>query len=165
MSADLQKDAHMPMPLDLRLARHGIIVLLLGLLIGFVIPLFHNSHLGNAAHLVGLIGGFGMISLGTLWPGLRLGRSWSSAGVWTMVTSMYLNWVGLVLLGGFGSGPNAPSSTIQGSFLLWSRAGQVALTLGAFLTLFATLVALVGLRKLRVFSETPSVMPATVSTK
>lgn len=155
----------MQMPLDLRLARHGLIVLLLGLLIGFAIPLFHNSHLGNAAHLVGLIGGFGMISLGMLWPALKLGRSWSNAGAWTMVLSMYLNWLGLVLLGAFGSGPNAPGASIQGSLLLWSRAGQVALTLGAFLTLFATLVALVGLRKLSVFAPTQSAMPATVLTK
>jgi hypothetical protein len=43
-------------PIDLRLARHGVIVLLLGLLIGFAIPNFHNPHLGNVAHLNGLSG-------------------------------------------------------------------------------------------------------------
>jgi len=146
--------------IDLRLARHGIVLLLLGLIIGFVIPLFHNPHLGNAAHLVGLIGGFGMIALGTLWPVLKLGRSWSNAGAWTMVLSMYSNWLGLVLRGAFGSGPNAPSSSIAGSLLLWNRVSGVALTLGAFLTLFATFVALVGLRKLPVLAGTGSAMPA-----
>jgi len=155
----------MQTPIDLRLARHGIIVLLLGLLTGFAIPLFHNPHFGNAAHLVGLIGGFGMIALGLLWPALKLGRSWSSAGVWTMVLSMYLNWLGLVLHGAFGSGPNAPSSAIPGSLLLWDHAGQIALTLGAFMTLFGTLVALVGLRKLPVLAEMRSAVPAAVSMK
>jgi len=72
--------------IDLRLARHGVIVLLLGLLVGFAIPGFHNPHLGNVAHLIGLIGGFGTISLSLLWPKLsapgEIGRDelwWSIA--------------------------------------------------------------------------------------
>ncbi len=58
----------MQAPIDLRLARHGVIVLLLGLLTGFVIGRFHSRPLGDAAHLTGLIGGFGLIALGMLWP-------------------------------------------------------------------------------------------------
>jgi (hydroxyamino)benzene mutase len=155
----------MQMPIDLRLARHGIIVVLLGLLTGFAIPRFHNPHFGDAAHLVGLIGGFGLIALGPLWPWLRLGRSWSIAGVWTMALSMYLPWLGLVFHGAFGSGPNAPNSPIPGSLLIWDRVGQVALTLGAFLSLFAILVALVGLRNLSAPAEKEGAMPAAVTTK
>lgn len=117
--------------IDLRLARHGVIVVLLGLLVGFVIPKFQIPHLGNAAHLVGLIGGYGMITLGLLWPKLNLGRAWSVAGVWMTALSMYLSWLGLVLKGRFA---------VNG-------AGQVALVLGAWLALFATIVVLVGLRK------------------
>src|SRR5690242_10047433 len=109
----------MQTPIDLRLARHGVIVLLLGLLIGFVIGKFHNPRLGNFAHLVGLIGGFGIIALGPLWPRLNLGRSWSGIGAWTMAASMYVNWLGCVLLGAFGSGPKTPNSPMLGSPLLW----------------------------------------------
>ena len=53
-------------PIDLRLARHGAILLLLGMLTGFVIVNFHNQNLGNAAHLTGLIGGDGLIALALL---------------------------------------------------------------------------------------------------
>jgi hypothetical protein len=49
-------------------------------------------------------------------------------------SSMYLTWLGLVLLGAVGSG-------------LWGRAGQVALALGTWLSLVATIIVLVGLRK------------------
>jgi len=132
--------------LDLRLARHGAIVLLLGLLTGFVIRGFHNPNAGNAAHLVGLIGGFGMMALGLLWPRLQLGRSWSSVGAWTMVASLYLNWLGCILLGAFGSGPNA-GTTPPDSLLFWDRAGHITLAIGAWLSLLATLVILAGLRK------------------
>ena len=131
--------------IDLRLARHGVIVLLLGLLIGFAIPGFHNPHLGNVAHLIGLIGGFGTISLSLLWPKLSLGRFWSGAAAWMTAVSMYLGWLGTSLQGAFGSGPNAPKS-IPGSLLLWDRAGGVALLIAALLSLFATLVVLMGLR-------------------
>ena len=148
MSATTRKDALVQTSIDLRLARHGVIVLLLGLLTGFVIGKFHNPHVGDAAHLVGLIGGFGIIALGPLWPRLNLGRSWSGVGTWTMALSMYLNWLGCVLLGAFGSGPNAPNSTMLGPPLLWDRAGQLTLAIGAWLSLFATIVVLVGLRKL-----------------
>jgi hydroxylaminobenzene mutase len=139
----------MQAPIDLRLARHGVIVVLLGLLVGFVIPRFQNPHLGNAAHLVGLIGGYGMITLGLLWPRLNLGRSWSIAGVWMTALSMYLSWLGLVLKGRFA---------VDG-------AGQVALVVGAWLSLFATIVVLVGLRKVAVPAETEDAMLATAATK
>jgi hypothetical protein len=122
-------------PIDLRLARHGVILLLLGLLTGFAIPRFHNPHFGNAAHLVGLIGGFGLIAFGLLWPRLDLGRLWSGVGAWFAASGMYLSWLGLVLGGAFGSGLSA-------------RAGQIALVLGAWLALFATIIVLAGLRKL-----------------
>jgi hydroxylaminobenzene mutase len=155
----------MQTPADLRLARHGVVVLLLGLLTGFVIGHLHNPHLGDAAHLVGLIGGFGMIALGLLWPKLSLGRAWSRAGAWMTAASMYLNWLGCIFLGAFGSGPNAPSSPILGSPLLWDRAGQIALMIGAFLSLFATLIVLLGLRKLTTPAEAQTAMPAGVMTE
>lgn len=132
---------------DLRLARHGVIVLLLGLLTGFVIARFHNRGAGDAAHLVGLIGGFGTIALALLWPKLQLRRFWSETGVWATAACMYLNWLGVVLLGAFGSGPNAANPPLLGSPLLWDRAGGMLLKIAIWLSLLATLIILFGLRK------------------
>jgi hypothetical protein len=134
-------------PIDLRLARHGAILLLLGMLTGFVILDFHNRGAGNAAHLTGLIGGYGLIALGLLWPKLNLGR-WSGAGAWITAASLYLNWLGLVLQGGFGSGPKAPSSPRLGPTALWDRAGGIILTMAVLLSLLSGLIVLIGLRKL-----------------
>ncbi len=136
-------------PIDLRLARHGAILLLLGMLTGFVIGDFHNRGVGNAAHLTGLIGGYGLIALGLLWPKLNLGRFWSGAGAWITAASLYLNWLGLVLQGGFGSGPQAPSSPRLGSTVLWDRAGGIILAIAVLLSLLSVLIVLIGLRKLR----------------
>jgi (hydroxyamino)benzene mutase len=135
-------------PIDLRLARHGAILLLLGMLTGFVIVKFHNRGAGNAAHLTGLIGGYGLIALGLLWPKLNLGRFWSGAGAWITAVSLYLNWLGLVSKGAFGSGPKVTNSTLGGSTLLWDHAGGAALTLAVILSLLSVLIILIGLRKL-----------------
>jgi len=135
---------------DLRLARHGVILLLLGLLTGFVIARFHNRSLGDAAHLVGLIGGFGTIALALLWPKLRLNRFWSETGLWATAACMYLNWLGVVLLGAFGSGPDG-------------RAGGVLLGIAIWLSLLSALIILFGLRKpaaASVAAETMSAAPS-----
>lgn len=132
---------------DLRLARHGAIVLLLGLLIGFGIGRFHNRGVGDAAHLVGLIGGFGMIALSTLWPKLNVGRSLSTIGAWATAVCMYFNWLGVVLLGGFLGSP------------LWARAGHVLLQIAIWLSLLSTFIVLFGLRR----SGTPTTAEGAMS--
>ncbi len=135
-------------PIDLRLARHGAILLLLGMLTGFVIVGSHNRSLGNAAHLTGLIGGYGLIALGLLWPKLDLGRFWSGAGAWISAVSLYLNWLGLFFLAEFGSGPNAANAPHLGPTALWDRIGGITLFLAVWLSLASVLVVLFGLRKL-----------------
>jgi (hydroxyamino)benzene mutase len=134
-------------PVDLRLARHGAILLFLGMLTGFVITDFHNRSAGNAAHLTGLIGGYGLIAIGLLWPKLNLGR-WSGAGAWVTTASLFLNWLGLVLQGAFGSGPKAPSLPRMGSIVLWDRVGGFILMIAVLLSLLSGLIVLIGLRRL-----------------
>ncbi len=138
----------MQVPIDLRLARHGAILLLLGMLTGFVIVGSHNRSVGNAAHLTGLIGGYGLIALGLLWPKLNLGRFWSGAGAWITAVSLYLNWLGLFFLAEFGSGPNAANAPHLGPAVLWDRIGGITLFLAVWLSLASVLIILIGLRKL-----------------
>ena len=155
----------MQIPIDLRLARHGVIVLLLGLLTGFVIGNFHNRSAGDAAHLVGLIGGFGIMALGLLWPRLDLAPSWSSAGAWITALSMYLNWLGVVLRGWLGSGPKATDPPLLGSPVFWDHASGWIISAGAMLSLLSTLIVLFGLRKLATSSAPAGAMSAPAFTQ
>lgn len=150
-------------PIDLRLARHGAILLFLAMLTGFVISNLHSRDVGNAAHLTGLIGGYGLIALGLLWPKLNLEGVWSDAGAYITAASLYLNWLGLIFTG-LGNGPKAPISPLLGSTLMWDRAGAVVLTLAVLLSLLSVLIVLIGLRKLAAPADTreaASVMSAT----
>jgi len=126
----------MHLPIDLRIARHGVIVLLLGMLTGFFIGKFHSHNLGNAAHLTGLIGGYGLITFGLLWPRLNLRPAWSTAGVWITIVSIYLNWAGLVLQDAFGK--TGSSLTRSGPFLL---VAAIVLSLGSVAIILAGLRA------------------------
>lgn len=125
----------MRLPIDLQIARHGVIVLLLGMLTGFFIARFHSHSLRNAAHLTGLLGGYGLIALALLWPRLNLTRPWSTAGAWITIVSMYLNWAGLVLQDAFGNAGNS-----------LARSGPLVLAAAIVLSLGSVAITLAGLR-------------------
>ena len=130
----------------LRFARHGTLLLLAGLLTGFGIGKFHSHHLGNAAHLTGLIGGFGLIAVGWLWPRLRLGPRWSQFGAWIFIISMHLSWLGLALKAALGSGPDAPLNSVGQSAGSWDAISGFILLFAALFSVASTLILLVGLR-------------------
>lgn len=148
--------------IDLRLARHGAVLLLLGMLTGFVIGNFKNRGAGDAAHMVGLIGGYGLIAIGLLWPKLDLGRFWSAMGAWITAASLYLNWFGVVFLV-FGSGPSPGHSAIPGSPALWNAAGGVVLKIAVFSSLASVLIVLVGLRRLTAPAQSPAAATTAIA--
>jgi hypothetical protein len=132
-----------------RFARHGALLLLAGLFTGFGFGKFHNHHTGEAAHLTGLIGGFGLIAVGWVWPRLKLGRLWSELGAWTFILSMELNWLGLFLAAVLGSAPGTPAGSVGANAALWDVIGGRLLQAGVVLSVLGTLTLLVGLRPTR----------------
>jgi hypothetical protein len=110
---------------------------------------FHSHHLANAAHVTGLIGGFGLIAVGALWSRLTLGPRWSQIGAWTFIISMHLSWLGLVLKGALGSGPDAPLNTLGPGAGSWDAISGLVLVVAAILAVAGVVVLLVGLRENR----------------
>jgi hypothetical protein len=135
--------------LILRFARHGALLLLAGLLTGIGIGKFHSHQLGNAAHLAGLIGGFGLIAVAWLWPRLSLGPRWSQVGAWSLIFSMHLSWLGLALKAALGSASDAPLSSVGQGAASWDAISGFILLVGALLSLVGTLIMLIGLRAIR----------------
>lgn len=149
--------------IDLRLARHGAILLLLGMLEGFLIRNFHNVGAGRAAHLVGFLGGYGLIAIGLLWPRLNLTRFWSSTGAWITAGSLYLNWLGVVLIV-LGSGPVAAGTVIPGSPAFWNDAAWIVLKLAILTSLLSVIIILIGLRNLAEPTASPGTAARTTVT-
>lgn len=147
--------------IDIRLARHGAILLLLGMLTGFLIRSFHNRGAGNAAHLVGLIGGYGLFGVAVLWPRLSLGR-WSAAGASVTAASLYANWVGVMCLV-FGSGFISAGASSPSGSAFWNLAAFWILKVAIVLSVLSALIILFGLRGLAV-SESPEGARVPVTT-
>ena len=131
----------------LRFARHGTLLLLAGLLTGFGMGKFHSHHLANAAHVTGLIGGFGLIAVGSLWSRLKLGPRWSQIGAWTFIISMHLSWLGLLLKAALGSAPDAPLNAVGQGAATWDAISGLILMIAAVLALGGTTILVVGLRR------------------
>ncbi|MBW8813272.1 MAG: hypothetical protein JF588_07575 [Caulobacterales bacterium] len=132
--------------LTLRFARHGMALLLAGLLTGFVVGGLHSHHVANGAHVTALIAGFGLVAVGWLWPRLQLGPRWSEAGAWTFIVSMHLSWLGLIVKAALGRGPDTPAAIPVASTAPWDAASLVILMVASLASVVAVVIALVGLR-------------------
>ena len=75
-----------------RLLRHGIILLLLGMLTGLVEALFTNVRMGLAAHLEGIMNGILLIALASDWSEVRLGPRAHAVAYRTLLYGTYANW-------------------------------------------------------------------------
>lgn len=64
-----------------RMLKLGLLLLLLGLLVGFAVPVFAVPRLGLTAHLFGVMQGILLIVIGLLWPKLKLTRTAPGIGL------------------------------------------------------------------------------------
>ncbi|MBD3649104.1 MAG: hydrogenase [Pseudomonadales bacterium] len=84
--------------------RLGIVLFLLGLVTGFTLPLMENPRMGLSSHLEGVINGIFLVSLGLLWPHLRLGRIAKHITLGFAVYGSFANWLSTLLAGFWGAG-------------------------------------------------------------
>ena len=121
-----------------RIVRHAFVLILLGLLTGFLLPGLEIPRLGLAAHTIGLLSGTLLIAIGAIWPLFSLGPRQTKAMYWSWVYSSYGNWLGCLLGAATGAGRMTPISS--GGRV----AGPVAEGLVAAILLGVALTALIG---------------------
>lgn len=68
-----------------KLIAAGTILFLLGLVTGFVIPLFENSRMGLAGHLEGVMNGIFLIAVGAVWGHLVLSVRLQVIAFWLLL--------------------------------------------------------------------------------
>lgn len=116
----------------------GFVLILLGLVTGFGMPVFVNARLGLAAHTVGITGGLVLIALGALASSFRLGRRTAAVMMGSWVYAAYANWIACVIgaiTGASGLTPIAGAGT---------KGGAVSEGLVAFLLLSLAVAAIAG---------------------
>ena len=88
--------------------RHGLILIALSLLFGFLIPSMEVPRLGLSAHTIGILSGVLLIALGAVWQQFSLSARQLSIMYWAWVDSSYANWLGCLIGAIFGAGNTTP---------------------------------------------------------
>jgi hydroxylaminobenzene mutase len=126
-----------------RLMGHGMLLFLLGLLTGFVEPLFANVRMGLAAHLEGVMNGILLLALGAIWPQVPLGPRWRAAAFWTALYGTYANWAVTTMAACFGTGALSPITAAGRQAQPW----QEGLVPAGFMSAGVVVIVLAGLRR------------------
>ena len=79
------------------LGQSGFLLFTLGLVVGAIIPKFHNSRMGLSAHLTAVQTGTALIAIALFWPQLAVPGAWASALCVSLIGSSYLLSFGLVM--------------------------------------------------------------------
>ncbi len=100
-----------------RLLQLGILLLLLGLLVGFAVPSLANPRMGLASHLEGIMNGLFLLVLGLVWPRLTLPGKASTTLFWLAFYATFANWAATLLAAFWGAGRSMPlaAGALRGS--------------------------------------------------
>lgn len=129
------------------LLRHGFVLILLGLLGAFLVPLAVLPRLAVAAHTIGVLGGLLLLLLGVIWAQFRLGERQLRLLKWSWLISSYANWLACLVGALIGAGGMTPVAA-QGQ--TGSAAAELAIAISligvALISLLAVGLSLWGLR-------------------
>src|SRR5262245_21500851 len=110
-----------------RLIQLGIVLLLFTSFQGFAVPYFTVPNLGRSVHTLSAFSGVLLISVGLLWPRLRLIPAASRAAFWFLVYSNLATMAAFLLAGLWGAGTSimplaaggAHGSELQEATIRW----------------------------------------------
>jgi hydroxylaminobenzene mutase len=129
-----------------RLLIAGALLLLLGLLLGGIIPLFMNPRLALSAHEQGIIAGIFLLLLGLVWPYAIFRRINSAYLSVLLMAGTYLIWIGILVGSILGTSRATP---IAGNGFTGSSGQEIVvaclLMVGSVMTIFGMIVLLISL--------------------
>ncbi|MFM2138282.1 MAG: hypothetical protein RJA57_589 [Bacteroidota bacterium] len=91
-----------------RLIFSGLILLLLGLLVGLIIPLTANPRMALSAHLEAIMNGILLLIFGLLWKRLILSKRLFLAAFWLLLYGTFANFLAVILASVTASGAMMP---------------------------------------------------------
>ena len=86
------------------LFRRSSLLVLLGLIIGFLAPALANPRMGVYSHIEGVLNGILLIVLGLIWHRLDLSEKWLNITFWLAVYGTFTNWFGILIASIFNAG-------------------------------------------------------------
>jgi len=130
-----------------RLAFHGMLLFVVGLLVGIVVPYVANPRIGLSAHTGTLLNGAFLVALAAVWQWVRLTERTAVAAYWLAVAGSWVSCLALFAAGVLGTSESLP---IHGAAHPASPAAEhlvtAGLSLGGLAVLVAVALVVVGLR-------------------
>jgi len=124
----------------------GSLLLLCGLTLGGIIPLFTNPRLALSAHNQGIIAGAFLMLMGLVWPYAIFRRINSVAISVFLMIGTYLIWIGILVGSVLGTSRVTP---IAGEGFVGSNGQEIAvaciLMVGSVMTIFGMLVLVISI--------------------
>ena len=130
-----------------RLFFHGMLLVVVGLVVGLMVPAFANPRMGLSAHTGMLMNGILLIAMGAFWTRQGVGERTETIGWWLLVAGSWISAAGLVAAATFGTATLTPihGPPHAGPAVQEALAGAL-LGVGGFAVLAGCLVAVWGLR-------------------
>ena len=130
-----------------RLFFHGMLLVVVGLVVGLVVPAFANPRMGLSAHTGMLMNGILLIAMGAFWARQDLHERTETIGWWLLVAGSWISSAGLVAAAAFGTAAMTPihGAPHAGPAAQEALAGAL-LGVGGFAVLAGCIVAVWGLR-------------------
>lgn len=125
-----------------RLVLLGAVLVMLGLLTGFVSSSLANPRMGLASHLEGLMNGTLLIALGAAWGHVRLSPTAERWTIGLLAFGSLANWLATLLAAIWGAGGETMPLTAAGH---QAAAWQESVVTGLLITLSFAMVAAVAL--------------------
>lgn len=125
----------------------GVLLFLIGLLIGFFIPILANPRMGLSAHLEGVMNGMFLVILGLIWHKVKVNDRLLKSTFWLVVYGSFANVVAVVIAAATGAGKMMPiAGGTEGTFLVESVISFLLISLSIAMVAVCAIV-LVGLNK------------------
>jgi len=131
-----------------RVAWHGLLLAVVGLLMGVVVQSVRNPRMGLSAHVGTLMNGIFLLALAGVWDRLALASGREAAARWLVVVGSWIGCAALFAAGVFGTSHSTP---LHGAGYtgtpLEETAVALGLQVGAATLLAGCALALLGLRR------------------
>jgi hydroxylaminobenzene mutase len=134
-----------------RLLRTGAVLFLLALFVGLAIPRFAVPRLALSTHLLGLMQGIFLLTIGQLWPRLQFTARTSWLGCVLVIYGCFAAWIGNLLGAMLGAGQTMVPIAAGGARGSAGEEGLIGVLLvsSALSLIAATVFVLWGLRPRR----------------
>jgi hydroxylaminobenzene mutase len=124
----------------------GFILFLLGLIIGFLVPLLANPRMGLSSHIEGILNGIFLIILGLIWERLSLSVRMLKVNFVAAVYGTFANWFGMFIAAIFNAGGmlNVAAEGKQGPEIIEAIINFLLISLSLAMVL-VSILTLIGL--------------------